>query len=87
LSVFRTAGRIGALGLKEAMRSTRPGMYEYQIAAVAEFIYSMRGPRGPFFPISDPPHPLPHYSANRRKMEDGDIVVMTLGLTTVISRM
>jgi Xaa-Pro aminopeptidase len=79
---LRTAGRIGALGLKEAMRSTRPGMYEYQIAAVAEFIYSMRGAQGPaFFPIvgSGPNSCLPHYSANRRKMEDGDIVVMDFG--------
>jgi Xaa-Pro aminopeptidase len=79
---LRTAGRIGALGLKEAMRSARPGMYEYQVAAVAEFVYLMRGAQGPaFFPIvgSGPNSCFPHYSANKRRMEGGDVVVIDFG--------
>ena len=49
---LRDSGRIAALGLKEAIRSARPGMYEYQIAALAEFVFLWHGASGPaFFPI------------------------------------
>ena len=40
---LREAGRIGALGFKEAIRSARPGIYEYQIAAMAEFVFLCNG--------------------------------------------
>jgi Xaa-Pro aminopeptidase len=79
---LRVAGHIGALGLREAMRCARAGMYEYQVAAIAGFIYSIRGAQGPaFFPIvgSGPNSCLPHYSANKRRMQNGDIVVMDFG--------
>ena len=79
---LREAGRIGALGFKEAIRSARPGNYEYQIAAVAEFIFSWKGASGPaFFPIvgSGPNSCVLHYSRNSRKAEAGDLVVMDFG--------
>ena len=79
---LRVAGRIGALGVREAMRSTRPEMHEYQVAAVAGFIYSWRGAQGPaFLPIvgSGPNSCFPHYSANTRRIENGDMVVMDFG--------
>jgi Xaa-Pro aminopeptidase len=75
----REASRIGALGIMEAMRSTRPGVLEYQIAAAAEFIFKWNGAMGPaYFPIvgSGPNSCALHYHDNRRKMEAGDIVVM-----------
>ena len=76
------AGRIGAIGIKEAMRAVRPGLYEYQIAAVAEFFFEWKGASGPaFFPIvgSGPNSCILHYSRNDRKMEKGDLVVMDFG--------
>jgi len=79
---LRSAGRIGSLGLKEAIRSTAPGMYEYQLAAVAEFVYLWHGASGnAFFPIvgSGPNSCIPHYYTNQRMMEAGDIVVMDFG--------
>ena len=79
---LRTAGHIGALGMKEAIRSAKPGMYEYQVAALAEFMFLWRGASGPsFFPIvgSGPNSCLLHYSQNRRKMAAGDIVVFDFG--------
>jgi Xaa-Pro aminopeptidase len=79
---LRRAGKIGALGLKEAIRSTKSGMYEYQLAAVAEFIYLWHGASGPaFFPIvgSGPNSCVLHYNRNARRMETGDIVVMDFG--------
>jgi Xaa-Pro aminopeptidase len=79
---LRLAGRIGALGLKEAMRSARPGMYEYQVAALAEFIFSWHGASGPaFYPIvgSGPNSCILHYSRNHRIIAAGEIVVMDFG--------
>jgi Xaa-Pro aminopeptidase len=79
---LRDAGRIGALGLREAIRSARPDMYEYQVAALAEFVFLWHGASGPaFFPIvgSGPNSCFLHYYGNRRKMAKGDIVVMDFG--------
>ncbi len=79
---LREAGRISALGFNEAIRSARPGNYEYQIAAVAEFIFLYKGASGPaFFPIvgSGPNSCVLHYSQNSRKVAAGDIVVMDFG--------
>ena len=79
---LREAGRIGALGLKEAIRSAKPDMYEYQIAALAEFGFLWRGASGPaFFPIvgSGPNSCVLHYFKNGRRMVSGDIVVLDFG--------
>jgi Xaa-Pro aminopeptidase len=79
---LRLAGQIGALGLKEAMRSAKPGMYEYQVAALAEFIFSWHGASGPaFYPIvgSGPNSCILHYSQNHRKMAAGEVVVLDFG--------
>ena len=79
---LREAGRIGALGFREAIRSTSPGMYEYQLSALAEFVFLWNGSAGfAFFPIvgSGPNSCIVHYSENRRKMAAGDIVVMDFG--------
>jgi Xaa-Pro aminopeptidase len=79
---LRNAGRIGALGLKEAIRSARPGMFEYQVAAIAEFLFLWNGASGnAFFPIvgSGPNSCLVHYNRNTRKMESGDIAVIDYG--------
>jgi Xaa-Pro aminopeptidase len=79
---LRDAGRIGALGLKEAIRSAKPGMYEYQVAALAEFIFLWNGAAGfSFSPIvgSGPNSCVLHYSLNRRRMDPGDVVVFDFG--------
>ncbi len=36
---MRKSGQIGAAGVKEAMKGTRPGKYEYELEAAARFIY------------------------------------------------
>jgi Xaa-Pro aminopeptidase len=79
---LREAGRIGALGFREAIRSTRPGLFEYQLSALAEFAFLWNGSAGfAFFPIvgSGPNSCIVHYSENRRKMAAGDVVVMDYG--------
>jgi Xaa-Pro aminopeptidase len=79
---LREAGRIGALGIKEAIRSAKPGMLEYQFAALAEFLFRWHGASGAaFFPIvgSGPNSCIVHYEEDSRRTEAGDIVVMDFG--------
>lgn len=79
---MRESGRIGAEGFKAAMRGTKPGMYEYEIEAVARFVFTKLGARDhAFTPIvaSGPNTITWHYSENRRQMQAGDVVLMDYG--------
>jgi Xaa-Pro aminopeptidase len=79
---MRMAGKIGAEGVKEAMKGTRPGMYEYELEAAARYIYVKRGARGDaFLPIvpSGPNSVILHYNKNNRQMQAGEIVYMDYG--------
>ncbi len=79
---LRESARIGAAGIKEAMRTAKPGLYEYQLAAAAEFVFGWNGSMGyAYFPIvgSGPNSCALHYSRNSRQMESGEVVVMDFG--------
>jgi Xaa-Pro aminopeptidase len=79
---MRRSGRIGAEGVKAAMRGTRPGMFEYEIEAAARFVYVKMGARGDAFtPIvaSGPNTVTWHYQRNDRRMQAGDVVLMDYG--------
>lgn len=79
---MRMAGKIGAEGVKEAIKGTRPGMYEYELEAAARFVYAKRGARGDgFMPIvaSGPNTLIFHYNKNNRKMQAGEVVYMDYG--------
>jgi Xaa-Pro aminopeptidase len=82
IELIKKSSEIGAEGVKEAMKGTRPGMYEYELEAAARFVYTKRGARGDAFrPIvaSGPNTLILHYSANNRQMRDGDVVYMDYG--------
>jgi Xaa-Pro aminopeptidase len=79
IAVIRECGRIGALGFDEAMRVTRPGMYEYQVVAACDFVYQDNGTIGPaYFAIaaSGERGLSWHYNANNHKMKDGDVILL-----------
>jgi Xaa-Pro aminopeptidase len=79
INVIRECGRIGALGFDEAMRVTRPGMYEYQVVAACDFVYQDNGTMGPaYFAIaaSGERGLTWHYNANNHKMKDGDVILL-----------
>ena len=79
---MRMAGKIGAEGVKEAIKGTKPGMFEYEIEAAARFVYVKRGARGDaFMPIvaSGPNTLIFHYNKNNRKMQAGEVVYMDYG--------
>jgi Xaa-Pro aminopeptidase len=43
IAVLRRAGQLTALAATEAMRCTRPGIYEFQLGAAAQYIYQVNG--------------------------------------------
>ena len=82
IELIKKSSDIGAEGVKEAIKGTRPGMYEYELEAAARFVYTRRGARGDAFsPIvaSGPNTMILHYSTNNRQMKDGDVVYMDYG--------
>lgn len=79
LAVIRKATRASALALVEAMRSTEPGISEYELDAVAKFIYHRNGAQGDAYYslIASGPNAIhPHYNAGKRVMKDGDFLLM-----------
>ncbi len=79
---LRQAGRVGAAAVTEAIKGTHPGMYEYEIAAAAQYVNTRLGARGDAFPPivpSGPLTPIVHYMDNSRRMQAGELVYMDYG--------
>jgi Xaa-Pro aminopeptidase len=79
LTLLRRAGKLTALGVVEAMRSTRPGVMEYQLDAVMRYHYLANGARDAAYPaiIAGGPNAwYGHYSANNCPLADGDLVLV-----------
>jgi Xaa-Pro aminopeptidase len=77
IAVIREATRITGLAIMEAMREARPGLYEYELQAPAEFIFKKYGSQGAayFALIATGQNTLySHYHKNTAKLQDGDLV-------------
>ena len=82
ITLMKKSSEIAAEAMNEAIKGTRPGMYEYEIEAAARFVQTKRGARGDAFsPIvaSGPNTMTLHYTANKSQMNDGDVVYMDYG--------
>jgi len=78
IAVLRRAGRLTALAACEAMRCTRPGMFEYQLGAKAEYICRMNGAGGEGYRAiiaSGDNIWFPHYGRNKSVLQEGDVVL------------
>ena len=65
-----------------AWKMLRPGEYEYQIAAAMQGVYFSKGCEGNAYePIvgSGPNSVILHYSANRRRADSGEVLLMDVG--------
>lgn len=79
IAALRECGRIGALGFDEAMRVTRPGIYEYQVVAACDFIYQDEGAQCPaYFAIaaSGERGLSWHYNANNHPLKAGEVILL-----------
>jgi Xaa-Pro aminopeptidase len=82
IAALREAGRITALGLNEAIRATRPGRYEYQVAAAADFVYRSEGAqRNAFAHIAASGADANewHYMENDKALAAGDLILLDTG--------
>jgi Xaa-Pro aminopeptidase len=79
IAVLRRCAEIAAEGIAETMRACEPGHYEFQLAAVARFVFSLRG-AGPdaYAAIvgGGPNGCVLHYNACTRELQTDDLIVM-----------
>ncbi len=84
IAQIRASTHAAVEGIAEAMKSTEPGMYEYQVAAVARYVFSRLG-AGPdaYAAIvgGGPNGCVLHYDANSRQLLESDLIVMDYGPT------
>ncbi len=84
LALIRASTRFAGEAIAEAMKSARPGLYEFQLAAVARYVLSLRG-AGPdaYAAIvgAGANGCILHYNANGKRLEDGDLIVMDYAAT------
>ena len=76
---LRMAVNISVAGHIAAMRAARPGMYEYELEAVLEDGFRRNGADRVGYPSivgSGPNSTTLHYDVNRRRTQDGDLVVI-----------
>lgn len=79
LDRIRRAVQISALAHREAMRSTEPGMNEFEIRALMEYMFRRNGAEGPAYGSivgSGPNSTTLHYQASDRFMEAGDVLLI-----------
>ena len=79
IALIRKASVLAGLGLLEAMKSTRPGVFEYQVAAAARFTFLANGARFEGYnPIAGGGTNawMGHYSRNLDPLKAGDTVLM-----------
>jgi Xaa-Pro aminopeptidase len=77
VALIREATRITGLAIMEAMRDAKPGMYEYELQADAEFVFKKYGAYGPsyFALIATGTNTIySHYHRNTTRLQDGDLV-------------
>ena len=79
IEIIRNATEIAGLAIIEAMRSTSPGVYEYQLDAAAKYIFYQHGAQGDGYPsiIGGGTNAyMGHYFHKTDVLKDGDLVLM-----------
>jgi len=80
-SLQRAVDATGA-GIEAAIRTTRPGMFEYEAQASLEAEFRRRGSPRQGFPsivASGPNACTLHHESNDRRIEDGDLLLLDVG--------
>ena len=80
--LMRRAATITAEAQRAALRAVKPGAFEYEVEARAEYVFKKNGAEAPAFPSvvgSGPNTDVLQYHHNRRRMQAGELVVIDLG--------
>jgi Xaa-Pro aminopeptidase len=78
IALLRESSRIAGLAMMEAMRSAEPGMYEYEIEALGDYVFKQHNAHGPaYFGLvaAGQNAAWPHYHAAQAQMKAGDLVL------------
>ena len=82
LAALRRAAHAGALAMVEAMRSTRPGLGEWDLRAVMDLVHRRAGGDGPAYDAivgSGPNSVVLHYWLDNRVMQPGEMICLDYG--------
>jgi Xaa-Pro aminopeptidase len=78
IELIRESTRIAGLAMMEAMRSARPGMYEYEIEAIGDYVFKAHNSQGAaYFALvaAGKNSSYPHYHSAQTQTKDGDLVL------------
>ncbi len=80
IALIRRASEIAGSGIMEAMRSTKPGLYEYHLDAAARYVFLVNGARlegyRSIVAAGTPNIWNMHYYRDMAALKDGDLVLM-----------
>lgn len=78
---MRHACQITVNAFREAARCTRPGLYEYEVEAIVNYVFRSEGSQRPAFMIigSGPNSCVLHHSSNDRQMKENELLVVDIG--------
>jgi Xaa-Pro aminopeptidase len=78
IALIRESTRIAGLTMMEAMRSARPGMYEYEIEAIGDYLFKAHNAQGvAYFALvaAGKNSHYPHYHGAQTQTKDGDLIL------------
>jgi len=78
IALLRESSKIAALAHMEAMRAAEPGMYEYEIEAIGDYVFKAHNANGPAYfglTAAGKNSAWPHYHAAQTQMKAGDLVL------------
>ena len=79
IALVRRASELAGMGIMEAMRSTKPGLFEYQLDAAAYYIYRINGAQGEGYrsiTATGTNAYYGHYYRNDAALQDGELILM-----------
>ncbi|MBI4946441.1 MAG: aminopeptidase P N-terminal domain-containing protein [Bacteroidetes bacterium] len=82
LDLMRKAINITCDGIKEAMKALEPGMYEYDVEAIVEYVFKSKGAEDAGYPSivgGGENACILHYETNRKKLVAKDMLVCDVG--------
>jgi Xaa-Pro aminopeptidase len=82
IASLRRAAEISAQGHVTAMKHCKPGMYEYELEAIIEYVFRKNGATGVGYPSivgSGFNTTILHYNTNNDQIKDGDLVLIDAG--------
>jgi Xaa-Pro aminopeptidase len=82
IDLLRKAGKIGVKAHTGLIKACRPGMMEYELSAVFNYVCEKEGAQESAYGViicSGENHPFVHYAKHDRRLQDGDFVVVDAG--------